>query len=85
MNEVTALIKALLPEEQVKKLRRYKRCECEGIPPVNAEGDVVVCDYCDGTGYYEVLRKYYAITDSTKHLPTVIVTGVGELAYVDIE
>jgi len=81
MYEITALVESLLPDKTPK---RYKTC-CGGVPPINDEGDVVVCDHCSGLGYYEIPRKYYAITDETKHLPTVNIVGVGDVAYIDIE
>ena len=83
--EITELLNRLLTPDQLEELKKRADCLCKGVPPVNDDGDVSVCDYCDGTGVVEVSRRFYAVTPQTDQLQRVTIPEIGEVAVLEIE
>jgi hypothetical protein len=83
MTEITDLLAALLNRDQLSVLHRLQAqlCWCRGMPPVNEEGDIYVCDRCDGSGTRYKSIRYYVVCEDTSHLPRTTIDGIGEIAY----
>jgi hypothetical protein len=82
--EITQLLKTLLTKDQLSSLKIKVRCLCRGVPPL-IDGDVVVCDKCDGTGYVYAVCRYYAATEDNANLPRIDIKHIGEVAYEILE